>query len=251
MDFSALLSRCDAQILQEILGKECVRLLGLMDSSMSSPTFVRKLLTDAAGESALLLDKRHRQRLLELLRPDEAEDLCAILGLDMTKGPYSAVKSVNPGRGSPLEAALFTFFERTAPPVEMIEERVAQSTCPSEYPLFEHQRRATREVLQCLDQAPYRVLLHMPTGSGKTRTAMNVISEFLRSNEPSLVIWVAYSEELCEQAADEFMTTWRYLGDRELLLRRFWGGHEVNMSDLSDGLLVAGCGSNDCDSSGR
>lgn len=75
------------------------------------------------------------------------------------------------------------------------------------YSLFEHQRRAAREATEYLEREPFQVLLHMPTGSGKTRTAMNVIADHLRAGEPRLVVWFAYSEELCEQAAEEFRTS--------------------------------------------
>ncbi|HIK06156.1 MAG TPA: hypothetical protein IGS40_15805 [Trichormus sp. M33_DOE_039] len=34
--------------------------------------------------------------------------------------------------------------------------------------------------------------------------------------EPTLVIWLAYSEELCEQAVTEFQKAWDSLGDRIL-----------------------------------
>jgi DNA repair protein RadD len=80
----------------------------------------------------------------------------------------------------------------------------------------------------------------MPTGSGKTRTVMSLVSDLLRNTEPRLVIWVAYSEELCEQAATEFIQTWKVLGDRPIKLRRFWGDHELDTSNLGDGLLIAG-----------
>lgn len=240
MDFSALLSRCDAEVLQEILGKECMRLMGLMDSAMSSPAFARRLLTDAVGDNALLLDKRHRGRLLELLRPEEARGLCAVLDFEESLEPYTALKNLSVGRGSKRENALFTFFERVAPPVDATHENSSESECISSYPLFAHQRRAAREVSALLGTAPYRVLLHMPTGSGKTRTAMSVIGDFLRVAEPAVVIWVAYSEELCEQATDEFETMWRYTGNRQIPLHRFWGNHEINPHELSDGLIVAG-----------
>jgi len=43
----------------------------------------------------------------------------------------------------------------------------------------------------------------MPTGAGKTRTAMNVIAEQLREFPEQAVVWLAHNEELCEQAASE------------------------------------------------
>jgi len=80
----------------------------------------------------------------------------------------------------------------------------------------------------------------MPTGSGKTRTAMYVIAEHLRRTEPGFVVWLAYSEELCEQAASEFEEAWGYLGNREVNLRRFWGDRDLDPDALEDGFMVAG-----------
>ena len=56
---------------------------------------------------------------------------------------------------------------------------------------------------------------------------MNVIAEHLRSNEPTLVIWLAHTEELCEQSASEFEKAWSYLGNREVDVFRFWGDREL------------------------
>jgi superfamily II DNA or RNA helicase len=80
----------------------------------------------------------------------------------------------------------------------------------------------------------------MPTGAGKTRTAMNVTAEYLRATEPTVVIWLAHSEELCEQAATEFLKAWHNIGNRELSVYRFWGEHEIDIKDVKDGFLIAG-----------
>jgi len=90
------------------------------------------------------------------------------------------------------------------------------------------------------NKEPNRVLLHMPTGLGKTRTTMNVISEHLRENEPTLVIWLAASEELCEQAVEEFQKAWSHLGNRNIEVYRLWGNHSIDINNLKEGFLVAG-----------
>lgn len=91
-----------------------------------------------------------------------------------------------------------------------------------------------------LNTHPHRVLLHMPTGAGKTRTAMNVIAEYLREVEPTVVVWLAHSEELCDQGASEFLNAWRNIGNREINVYRFWGDHEVELKDVKDGFFIAG-----------
>ena len=240
MDFTSLLSRCDTEVFQNILGRECIRLMGLMDASMSSPTFVRLVLTDALGEAALLVEKKHRDMLFDLLRIEEAQNLCDIIGIKPLPDPFTAIKSTNFPRNSTREGALFRFFERVPPQLEQDEIVPDLIEIDASYPLFPHQRKAAREITNLLLLPPHRALLHMPTGSGKTRTAMSLVSDFLRNTEPRLVIWVAYSEELCEQASTEFIKTWKALGDRSVKLRRFWGDHELDTSNLSDGLVIAG-----------
>jgi superfamily II DNA or RNA helicase len=80
----------------------------------------------------------------------------------------------------------------------------------------------------------------MPTGAGKTRTAMNIIADHLRQNEPTVVVWLAHSEELCEQAASEFETAWSFLGNRPIHIWRFWGDRTLRTACLQDGILIAG-----------
>ncbi|HMZ67419.1 MAG TPA: DEAD/DEAH box helicase family protein, partial [Leptospiraceae bacterium] len=77
------------------------------------------------------------------------------------------------------------------------------------------------------------------TGSGKTRTTMNYIADYLRKNEGALVIWLAYSEELCEQAVSEFKKAWGYLGNRNINIQRYYSN--IQWQDgISEGLVVAG-----------
>ena len=71
---------------------------------------------------------------------------------------------------------------------------------------------------------------------------MHVI--FLSSDTSALdddvVIWLAHTEELCEQAAEEFSTAWQSIGDRHVELFRHFGPHRVDLDDIRGGFLVAG-----------
>jgi len=107
------------------------------------------------------------------------------------------------------------------------------------YPLFPHQRRALRQIQQYIQKGRDRILLHMPTGGGKTRTAMNLVCETLRSREDAAVLWVASTKELLDQAAREFHKAWSYLGNREVPIIAAWEGRDWRVSDLNDGLFVA------------
>jgi len=65
-----------------------------------------------------------------------------------------------------------------------------------------------------------RHILHLPTGAGKTKTAMEIMSDYIRSksvlggfNYKSTIIWITHSTELCEQSFDSFQATWLLRGD--------------------------------------
>ncbi len=62
----------------------------------------------------------------------------------------------------------------------------------------------------------------------------------LRNNEPTLVIWLAYSEELSQQAVIEFQKAWDCIGDRTISTYRFWGSHDLDSEKAEDDLIVAG-----------
>ena len=99
--------------------------------------------------------------------------------------------------------------ERLTPPLPPTTEPVTPS-----YGLFDHQRRAVQELLPLLEEGDRRAVLHLPTGVGKTRTAMHVVASFLSNNDPSVVVWLASGKELLEQAAIAFKEAWTHLGTR-------------------------------------
>jgi len=89
------------------------------------------------------------------------------------------------------------------------------------------------------------MLVHMPTGTGKTKTTMHTIVNYLEFslNKKGLVLWVAHTTELLQQAYDTFKEVWGHLGDGDLNAYKLWGNH--NIEDISkplDGLVFCGLG---------
>jgi superfamily II DNA or RNA helicase len=74
-----------------------------------------------------------------------------------------------------------------------------------------------------------RAVVSLPTGGGKTRVAVQAAVELvLKPAETTrVVLWVAQTNELCEQAVQSFRQVWQNLGAEGESLRviRFWGGH--------------------------
>ena len=55
-----------------------------------------------------------------------------------------------------------------------------------------------------------------------------------------MVLWLAGTRELLEQAAAEFEETWSAVGDRPVDCLRFWANHDPPIDQLTEGILIAG-----------
>ena len=72
-----------------------------------------------------------------------------------------------------------------------------------------------------------RAVVSLPTGGGKTRVAAEaVVRLVLRGNDRRSVLWVAQTDELCEQAVQCFRQLWVNIGEpgADLRIVRLWGG---------------------------
>ena len=72
-----------------------------------------------------------------------------------------------------------------------------------------------------------RAVVSLPTGAGKTRVAAEaVVSLVLRGDDRRSVLWVAQTDELCEQAVQCFRQLWVNIGEAgaDLRIVRLWGG---------------------------
>ena len=87
-----------------------------------------------------------------------------------------------------------------------------------------------------------RGLISLPTGSGKTRIAVQGIVEAMRDREfEGGVLWVANRDELCEQAVESWQQVWSAIGSERTVLRvsRMWGGQERPASTNERHVVVA------------
>jgi superfamily II DNA or RNA helicase len=239
VDIESLLLLAEDEVLQGIVGPQTVRLLNLMDPGLASPGRLRGLVGQTRSFHEFLEDPAIRAALLDLLPREEARQLTVLLGLD-PRNPYAQLRSMRVRRGSQRYLDLLSFFGVDQPTGEQEESTPATEYVQPSFAMFPHQRRAIREVLERLDGDRRRVLLHMPTGSGKTRTAMHLVADILRRSEPAVVVWLAYSDELCGQAVGEFARAWQALGDREVPVHRHWGDNTTDLSAVRDGFVVAG-----------
>lgn len=99
-------------------------------------------------------------------------------------------------------------------------------------PLTDFQRELFERLLEVLHspESANRAILTLPTGAGKTRTAVEALLSWRQSRpDRPIILWVAQSEELCEQAVQAIREVWFDLGHGEssfresLTIGRLWG----------------------------
>lgn len=239
MKFSELLVRADDETLQKIVGQRAVAVLVALNPDLAKSSRLREIIAQLHDEPDLFRDPERRSMLLSLLRRDEAEMLAVLL--DTTASDiFSGLSQTKLRKNSSRERILFDFFELDYETVVSKETYDSRTTISPKFGLFQHQRTAASHCQDFLRSPEPRVLLHMPTGAGKTRTAMHIIADHLRNHAKTTVIWLAYSEELCGQAAAEFESAWHHMGDRSIELGRFWGDSDFSdAGSFEDGLIVA------------
>ena len=107
--------------------------------------------------------------------------------------------------------------------------------------LIDYQSQVYLDANKALEIPRSRFIVQMPTGSGKTRTSMEIIANHLKRSPPGeVVIWLAHSSELCEQAYQCFIEVWQYLADKPLKAVRCWGGHPAPQSFEKSMFIVGG-----------
>nr|WP_234330176.1 DEAD/DEAH box helicase [Streptomyces acidiscabies] len=111
------------------------------------------------------------------------------------------------------------------PPFETIEG-------PRDFPsLHEYQEDLVRNISTMLDRlAPQRGMLSLPTGAGKTRVTAEAVIRWVKrvGDLKGPLLWIAQTEELCEQAVQSWKFVWSKVGaERPLTISRLWSGNEV------------------------
>ena len=238
--FQVLLRNTKPALLRALIDPSIFDTLQGLDPELASDQRLGELATHLVDPSETLRSPQLREKIVRMLPLPKARELGERLGASMDRNLYNDLNRIFADKD--VLPQLFSFFGIVE------EERAPEDKCrdveqvTAGYALFDHQRKASDKVMRILSFDPRKVVLHMPTGAGKTRTAMHIISSYLKRNEPTVVCWLAQNAELLDQAADEFDDAWHSLGNRNLSLVRFWGNRSPDLLDATDGLIVAGLG---------
>lgn len=111
-------------------------------------------------------------------------------------------------------------------------------------PLHDFQQEVMQgiEALLASGTTRRRAVVSLPTGGGKTRVTVEAAVRLVLAPEGSRrsVVWVAQTDELCEQAVQAFRQVWINLGAQRTDLRivRLWGGNPNPAAQTSDQPVV-------------
>lgn len=193
--------------------------------------------------------------LAEALVLQNGNDLFCNLAIRERVGKACGVQA--PGRWHAGKSGAQHFVRETSFPLELAGIPSPDRPPSHEYlegrvdlkPLIAFQKEVQRGLLERLQQhARGRGIVTLPTGAGKTRVAVESIQYWLteRWNQfesravQGAALWLAHTEELCEQAYVCFRQVWQSQERTcPLLLVRFWGGYTREKSDIAEAVMEA------------
>jgi len=99
--------------------------------------------------------------------------------------------------------------------------------------LHVYQEFVTERITDLLRKiGPDRGMVSLPTGAGKTRVSVQALVDGVRNGDISAdvpLLWIAQTDELCEQAAETWTYVWRAIGPQvPMRLGRLWTSNEVS-----------------------
>ena len=140
---------------------------------------------------------------------------------------------------------IFGYDESLIPKEKEVKDEVEIIKNVSEGPfktLYEFQSAIFFEADDLIETKDTRFIIQLPTGAGKTRIAMEIVSHFLNReidiDKERRVIWLADQEELCEQAIESFKEIWTHLGKKNAKLYRLWANYKPKIFEKTS-LIVA------------
>ncbi|MFJ2415129.1 DEAD/DEAH box helicase [Streptomyces brevispora] len=235
--FAAVLSRAPLSYVRGLLGEHACDLLDLLHQGPDTDETLRKVAASAVSPERLIGDPMERTQFLQFMPEDKRAELAQRLGHEGPTSPRDFFEALPWSLEQ--RRALLGFLGLVVDRAPEVPVTSRSFTTP-QYGMFPHQRLAAGRAQRMLYSGERRVVLHLPTGVGKTRTAMNIICDHLRRHEPTVVVWLARGRELLEQAAAEFEQAWTVLGNREVAVTRMWGDAPTDLDAVEDGIVILG-----------
>jgi superfamily II DNA or RNA helicase len=244
------LERLSIYDLEQLAGTTIVRAVsGAYETNRERA--LAQLVIDRYGTS-LLKNKEVRCAFVDVLSEPLASDACLKLGLNVyDRSPQAALVSRYSGSFNQARAeefvSIFGLSEDLIPLVTKEERESSVYICAdynqklvSKGVLHPYQRRVKDALRENLNHGFRKMMTQMPTGAGKTVTALELLVDYLRApNFKGLLVWIVDSNELADQALESFASLWKLRGDRPIRAYRFFGEFSSNFKKCEPGVVFA------------
>jgi DNA repair protein RadD len=251
-----MIERIPPKELQELVGVETLDKLKeiipyIPNSGIKRPDdiyetrYLQKIFLAFSGQDALF-KKEFRKKILTHLSIEEMQSLAKKLKIDEKLDFNLLIEKISDKKwGDNRETkVMIDFFnlpeyfmpfpQKTLPNIETVikPDSPFKELKNFQIPIFEN-------AMKRIENPHQKFLIQMPTGSGKTRTAMEIICYYLNQNKGKSILWIANSEELCEQCVESFKDVWSHIGLFDVDIIRAWGPNSLVVPQKT-AFIVAG-----------
>lgn len=108
-------------------------------------------------------------------------------------------------------------------------------------PAYDYQLEVIEKLKVFFDSCDSAALMQLPTGAGKTRVAVQaMVEQSWKSNSAQhSFVWLAHTQELCQQAFETFQGMWISKGNLPIKTYRLWGGRRAQVTSAQPSAIFA------------
>ena len=239
MKLKTVLLRLGSEKLIKLIDDDIFKILRLRNKQLINQQNLTNIVLQINSERKLIHEKKTRELIIDALKENEAHLFGKMFDIQ-SKNIWDSLKNINFNKQKNIDAFLQLF------EIDLIEkinlkspdDKINPIVITPSYSLFSHQIDVLNKINNLLDKPVKRALLHMPTGAGKTRTAINIVCNYLKENTKSLTVWLAHTEELCQQAHDEFNKAWAIIGNKKTQSFKLFKNFRYDLEEISSGFVV-------------
>jgi len=256
-----ILNRIDLPTLHKIVGVVILNAIKSVNKGEDENELSKILILKY--DTLILNEKEIREAILNSLNKDEIKDLASQCQLKNTTGSIYAntIDFFSRGYNKQKSKILVDYLglEATYYFKTIIDTRTEKETITANYGeqvnilsyLHPYQKRVKDEVMYRLIQKNEKsFFIQMPTGAGKTLTALECVVDLLRKpnqlteakipQKNKYIVWIVDTNELAEQAFQSFVKLWKLRGDRNLNSFRLFKNFSPDFTNEDGGIVFTG-----------
>ena len=175
----------------------------------------------------LRCDEEKFDALCERLKVSQGQRKKLDIAIEIASKPFT-VKSVLAATARDI----FSIDDCYMPIMEMsTETEILIEPVSSVPPAYDYQLEIVDSIKMFLRSDESATLVQLPTGAGKTRVALQSIVEHLwgRGTNKNSFVWLAHTQELCQQAYETFRRMWVASGKEPIKAYCLWGGRKATL----------------------